>query len=215
MILLDNVVGIVLEGGLSRRMDGREKSLMEINGETLIESVAQRLASQVPRVVINANGDPNRFSRLAMPVQADTVPGFAGPLAGVLAGMRWTQENVPDATHVITVAADTPFFPDDYVVHMIDMAAQTNSDIALAGSNGRHHPVFGLWRTSLADSLEEFLIAEAGRKVLLFVERFSNCLVEFPSPDESSGKPDPFFNVNTPDQLDQAKHYKSRMKQNG
>ncbi|MEM7069207.1 MAG: molybdenum cofactor guanylyltransferase MobA [Pseudomonadota bacterium] len=192
------LLGVVLAGGLSRRMEGPEKSLLELGGIKLITHVTNRLNKQVNSVVINANGDPKRFDFLKLPIVPDTVEGFAGPLAGVLAGMRWAADNT-DASHVITAAADTPFFPHDYVSNMFSQARSTNSLIALAASNDRRHPVFGLWPVSLADALEAFLVEEKNRKVMLFVERYTNCLVEFPGDD-----PDPFFNINTPDDKQKA-----------
>lgn len=197
---VDQTLGVVLAGGLSRRMEGPEKSLLSLSGKPLVARVAGRLASQTQTVIINANGDPRRFSFLDYPIVADTVGGHVGPLAGVLAAMRWAQDNASGRTHVLTAASDTPFFPLEYA-HTMQVALDTNkADIALACSNSRRHPVFGLWSVELADALEKFLIDEEGRKVMLFVERFSNCGVEF----ENDGTCDPFFNVNTPEDLAQA-----------
>ncbi|MGI9353358.1 MAG: molybdenum cofactor guanylyltransferase MobA [Rhizobiaceae bacterium] len=190
-----DVLGVVLAGGLSRRMGGAEKSLLNINDAPLIARVSDRLKQQVTGIIINANGNRDRFGFLNLPVTGDTVEGYAGPLAGVLAGMRWASENT-NATHIITAAADTPFFPIDYADSMIAKTVRDNIQIALASSNGRRHPVFGLWNLDLADELEDFLVKEEGRKVMLFVERHRNCLVEFEGSD-----PDPFFNVNTPDDM--------------
>jgi len=188
-----NVLGVVLAGGQSRRMGGQEKSLMQIGEMTAIERVVSRLGKQVDDIIINANGDAARFEFLNLTVTADTVEGFAGPLAGVLASMRWAEANSKH-THIITAAADTPFFPSDYVSKM-----QTeDAELVLASSNGRRHPVFGLWPISLADNLETFLVDEENRKVMLFVERYKNALVEFPNMDDNQ---DPFFNINTPDDM--------------
>ncbi len=195
---MNEVLGVVLAGGLSRRMEGPEKSLLELDGKTIISRVADRLNSQVRTVIINANGDPERFSFLQRPVMPDTVGGFAGPLAGVLAGMRWAENN-SNATHILTAASDTPFFPADYAERMTAETVANNGRIALASSNGRRHPVFGLWAIDLADPLERFLVDEEGRKVMLFVERYTNCMVDFAGTD-----PDPFFNINTPDDMDLA-----------
>ena len=188
-----NPLGVILAGGLSRRMEGQEKSLLNLGGKPLIGHVLDRIGPQVSEVIINANGDANRFSDLGVRVQADTVEGFAGPLAGVLAGMRWAQSNT-QSSHIITAAADTPFFPINYCEQMVSAAKQESAEIALASSNGRRHPVFGLWPVSLADALEHFLVKEENRKVMLFVDRFSNCEVEFGVENH-----DPFFNVNTPE----------------
>lgn len=195
---MNSILGVVLAGGLSRRMDGREKSFIELAGKPLISHVVERLVGQVNEILINANGDPTRFSALGLPVQSDTIEGHAGPLAGVLAGMRWAQEN-SNAENLVTAAADTPFFPMDYVKSMLSNREDQGAEIALAASHGRHHPVFGLWPVKLADDLEDFLRDEENRKVMIFVERFSHCRVNF-----EGALSDPFYNVNTPEELLQA-----------
>ncbi|MEM9330688.1 MAG: molybdenum cofactor guanylyltransferase MobA [Pseudomonadota bacterium] len=198
---MTDVLGVVLAGGQSRRMNGPEKSLLKLGDKTLVEGISTRLRRQNPNVVINANEDPQRFAFLNLPVVADSIAGYAGPLAGVLAGMRWAQEN-SDATHIVTVAADTPFFPQTYVQAMIQNLNASNSKIALATSNGRRHPVFGLWSVDLSEDLQRFLVEEEGRKVMLFVERYSFCLVDF-----EGENPDPFFNVNTPQDMQNAERF--------
>ena len=190
--------GIILAGGLSRRMEGQEKTLLEIGGKPIIAQVADRLARQTPILAINANGDPARFAELSLPVIADTMAGNPGPLAGILAGMRWVLDQHEGVSHVLSVAGDTPFFPQD----LLDKLSADNDDpdtIVLAASNGRRHPVFGLWPVALAAQLEDFLVREAGRKVMLFVERYPLRIEEF-----ATGAIDPFFNINTPDDLSQA-----------
>jgi len=199
-------LGVVLAGGLSRRMEGAEKSLMMLSGKTLISRVCSRLAEQVPSLIINANGDPKRFSALKLQIVPDTVDGFAGPLAGVLAGMRWAKDNGV-YSHILTAAADTPFFPLGYTEKMTHQLRKDNSKIALAMSNDRRHPVFGLWDTSLADELEAFLIEEEERKVMLFVRRYANTTVAF-----EAGQIDPFFNVNTPADMKMAEHIVSEIR---
>jgi len=197
---MDILLGAVLAGGLSRRMGGPEKSLLRLGGITLVEKVATRLSGQVSQIIINANGDSSRFSQLPYPVQADTVEGFAGPLAGVLAAMQWAR-NHSQATHIITAAADTPFFPQDYAARMLNAIQDQKAQIGLASSNARRHPVFGIWPVNLVDDLKHFLVDEENRKVMLFVERYPNCQVEF---DNLENDIDPFFNVNTPDDMKQA-----------
>ncbi len=207
MITKEHLLGVILAGGLSRRMEGSEKTLLKLQGDTLISGVANKLGKQVPNIILNANGDTDRFSMLNLNVQADTVKGFAGPLAGVLAGMRWAQKN-SNATHIISAAADTPFFPDDYAQEMLVMANGLNAEIALAASNNNRHPVFGLWPINLADELEYFLVDEENRKVMLFVERYSNCIVEFKNLQNDI---DPFFNVNTPNDMKVAEEISLRL----
>ncbi|MEM9733002.1 MAG: molybdenum cofactor guanylyltransferase MobA [Pseudomonadota bacterium] len=193
------IMGLVLAGGLSRRMGGQEKSLMDLSGRPLIQVVADRLRPQVDTLVINANGDANRFAFTGLPVVADTLDGFAGPLAGLLAGMRFAS----DATHILTAAADTPFFPTNLAK---ELAAPLSGehDIAMARSGTRVHPVFGLWPMALADALEAFLVKEDKRKILEFAHRYTLHEVSFPI-----GQVDPFFNVNTPRDLEEARSYQA------
>jgi molybdopterin-guanine dinucleotide biosynthesis protein A len=203
------MVGVILAGGLSRRMQGPEKALLELAGKPLISHAADVLAKQVRIVLINANGDHARFAFTGLPVQADTVPGFAGPLAGVLAGMRWCEHNAKFATHVLTVAADTPLFPADlaqrFLAELAHVGAEERSTaICLAESGGNRHPVFGLWPVCLADDLEHFLVAEDQQKVMLFARRYRLVMVDFPFLDGEKTRIDPFFNINTPQDLEMA-----------
>ncbi len=199
------VAGIVLAGGLSRRMGGREKSLIRLAGKSLVAHASERLRPQVSGLAINANGDPSRFDFLNCPIVADPIDGFAGPLAGVLAGLQWASSKCEEITHVVSVAADTPFFPADLVERFRDALSGTPSDtIALAQTAGRVHPVFGLWPVSLAGSLEEFLTAGQTRKVLAFVDQHGCLNVTFDSPGVTQ---EPFFNVNTPDDLEKAEQH--------
>lgn len=199
MVKQTKPIGVVLAGGLSRRMNGPEKSLLELNGEPLLQHVITRLSKQLDNIVINANGDESRFSKYNLPIVPDTVGDFAGPLAGVLAAMRWTAANHPSAKSIITAAADTPFFPTDYVSKMIASQA-TDQTIVLAHSNERRHPVFGLWPIDLANDLEHFLVAEENRKVMLFAQRYNLVKSEFL---DQNGI-DPFFNINTPQDMEHA-----------
>lgn len=196
------VAGIVLAGGLSRRMGGKEKSLLQLGQTSPIAEVASRLARQVPAVAVNANGDPKRFDFLQLPVIADSVEGFVGPLAGVLAGMHWAKEH--NATHVVTAAADTPFLPTDFVSRLCE-TLQSDTDIAMAASGDRVHPVFGVWPVVHAGELEHFLVAEDKRKILEFANRYVMHEVEF-----STEGGDPFFNINTPEDLEKARMFASR-----
>ncbi|MFK5980471.1 MAG: molybdenum cofactor guanylyltransferase MobA [Rhizobiaceae bacterium] len=197
-----DIVGVVLAGGLSRRMGEQEKSLLELGGKPIIEHGISRLKNQTSNILINANGDPGRFSHFDLPVQADTVEGFAGPLAGILAGMRWCEANAPNCRYVLSIAADTPFFPNSLAERLLAEIPNDKEAIALASSDNRRHPVFGLWSISLADDLHKFLVDEENRKVMLFVERYPYCIVDFEF--ETS---DPFFNVNTPEDLAIAQGY--------
>ena len=189
--------GVILAGGLSRRMGGNEKSLLMLAGKPPVRWVQEALAPQVSHLALNANGDPQRFDFLDLPVIADTVDGFVGPLAGILAGMRWASA-IGDVSHVVSAAADTPFLPEDLVTRLQD-SINTPDEIAMANSVGRIHPVFGLWPIRLADALERFLVDEDKRKILEFANRYTLHSVNFDKPNS-----DPFFNINTPDDLAEA-----------
>lgn len=190
---------MILAGGQSRRMEGREKSLLEIDSAPLIAHVRDRLAPQVGSVGINANGDAARFGFMHVPVIADRIGGFAGPLAGLHAGMEWLATNKADCTHIVTVAADTPFFPVDLASTM-SSAALDETAIVLAASGGHRHPVFGFWPVALAGDLALFLSSQESRKVIHFVERHRNAVAEFPMIEVEDIELDPFFNINTPDE---------------
>lgn len=195
-----NIVGILLAGGLARRMGGGDKCLVPLAGRPLLAHVVQRLAPQVGAMVLNANGDAARFDGFGLPVQSDTVEGFAGPLAGVLAGLEWAALHAPGATHAVSVATDTPFFPTDLVARLRDAASAEGRPLAVAASGGRTHPVFGLWPLALLDNLREAVAGEALRKVDLWTARHGVAVAEFDSGgDDGSG--DPFFNLNRPEDV--------------
>ncbi|MCB1463539.1 MAG: molybdenum cofactor guanylyltransferase MobA [Nitratireductor sp.] len=197
------ILGVILAGGQSRRMSGADKALMTLDGRMLLAHVRDRLEPQVARLVLSANGDTERFAPFGMPVQPDTVPGHAGPLAGILAGMRWAQENAPDLRFVATAATDTPFFPADYVARLAEASALAADTIAIAATNGRRHPVFGLWPVSIADGLQTFLVSGETRRVTRFIEQHRCVEIDF---GHREG-PDPFFNINTPDDLETAERH--------
>jgi len=136
------VTGVVLAGGQSRRMGGGDKGLLELAGKPMLRHVIDRLAPQVGRTIINANGDPQRFAAFALPVVADTVEGFVGPLAGVLAGMRWSTGNVPAARWIVTAPGDAPLLPRDLVERMMEAVAEREDTIALAQSDEPVPPTF-------------------------------------------------------------------------
>lgn len=192
------VAGVVLAGGLSRRMGGGDKSLKVLAGKTILERVIARALPQVSALVLNTNGDASRFARYGLPVVADSVAGFAGPLAGVLAGLDWAASQAPDVSHVASFATDAPFFPPDLVKRLKAAVADGKHDLACAASGGREHPVFGLWPVALREDLRNAL-ASGLRKVDLWTARFRLARVEFPAQPY-----DPFFNVNAPEDLAEA-----------
>ena len=203
--------GLLLAGGQSRRMSdafaaGRgDKGLLELSGKPMLGHVIERLAPQAGRLVINANGDPQRFASFDLPVVPDTIEGFAGPLAGILAGMRWSLANAPGATHVVSVSTDAPFLPADLVTKLQQGLATASGSIALAQSGGELHPVIGLWPVALADDLEQAL-RSGTRKVLAWTDRHGTVSVEFPFTQLNGRSVDPFFNANTPEELAEARH---------
>lgn len=184
------ISGIILAGGLARRMGGGDKALLEANGKPLLEHVIDRLGPQVSEVAINANGDPGRFSGFGLPVIADTVEGFVGPLGGVLAGMRWAAAR--GHTHIVSAAGDTPFFPADLVEKLL--AAKGDQPISMAATDDpergfSEHPTFALWPVDLADDLEYALTRGNMRKVIVWTSRHGCARAVF----EEDGMP--FFNV--------------------
>ena len=194
-----DIAGVVLAGGLARRMGGGDKALLELGGRPILAHVIERLEPQVGSIVINANGDPARFADYGLPVAADPIDGFAGPLAGVLAGFDWARENLPDAEWIVTVASDTPFFPADLVARMLAAIEADGAEMACAASGGRHHPVFGLWPVRLAEDLRRAMIDEDIRKVDIWTARYRLAAVAF-----GTDPFDPFFNANRPEDLEKA-----------
>ncbi|GGA54921.1 molybdenum cofactor guanylyltransferase [Nitratireductor aestuarii] len=178
-------------------MGGGDKSLRELDGRPLLDHVIARLSPQVDGLLLNANGDPSRFSPWRIPVVADSIIDF-GPLGGIQAGLLWAAEQPQAFSHILTVAADTPFFPDTLARRLIAAEAGTGT-IALASSGGRVHPTFGLWPVSLRQDLTEFLAREGAASVRAFAEREHGAVVvDF----SYAGELDPFFNVNTPEDLE-------------
>ncbi|MYK32548.1 MAG: molybdenum cofactor guanylyltransferase MobA [Boseongicola sp. SB0670_bin_30] len=191
--------GTILAGGQARRMGGGDKGLLVVGDRTMLEHVIDRLAPQVGELALNANGDETRFSRFGLPVLADPVAGFAGPLAGVLAGLDWGADR--GVANIVTVAADTPFLPADLVDRLLDAAMDQGRQIALASTAAGLHPTFGLWPVALRDDLRAAL-SEGVRKVVDWTDGHGAARAEFPV-----GELDPFFNVNTPEDLDRARDF--------
>ena len=193
------VVGVLLAGGQARRMGGGDKCLRRLGGRTILEQVIERARPQVAALVLNANGDPARFAAFGLPVAADVIEGFAGPLAGVLTGMEWARAHRADCPWIATLATDTPFFPDDLVGRMLSAVDEQGADLACAASGGRAHPVFGLWPVRLADELRWAMVDQAIRKVDVWTARHRLAEVSFPTEPI-----DPFFNTNRPEDLAEA-----------
>ncbi|WP_424966397.1 molybdenum cofactor guanylyltransferase MobA [Dinoroseobacter sp. S375] len=195
---------VILAGGQATRMGGGDKSLHDLGGQPILAHVIQRLTPQVGPIALNANGDAARFADFGLPVIPDSIADFAGPLAGVLAGLDWAAEK--GAETLVSVAADTPFFPTDLVARLDAARAETGHPIAMAASpdGGRksglgRHPTFGLWPVALRGDLRAAL-TDGLRKVVLWTDRHGTAMALFDGPG-----PDPFFNVNTPDDLETAR----------
>jgi molybdopterin-guanine dinucleotide biosynthesis protein A len=179
-------------------MGGADKPLMTLSGKPMLDRVVERLRPQVDKMVLNANGDPARLAAYGLPVVADTIEGFAGPLAGLHAGMRWAQKNRPEARFIVSAASDTPFFPSTLVARLAACSADAEDAIAVAASPAGTHPVFGRWPIALADDLEIFLKSGEHTKILAFVDRYIRLNVPFDDIElPEGGTADPFFNVNT------------------
>ena len=192
------IAGVIIAGGLSRRMGGGDKSLADLAGQPMIGHVIARLRPQVAALAVNANGDPMRFAAFGLPVLPDPVGGFVGPLAGLLAAMQWARR--ADMQLVVTAPADTPFLPEYLVTRLHDGIG--TAEIAVAHSRGAEHPTIALWRTSLADDLARWLRNDDHRAVHAWIGIRRAVAVDFPDCDEG----DPFFNVNTPADLESARN---------
>ena len=192
-------LGVILAGGQATRMGGGDKGRLPLGGRSLLDHVMDRLGPQVAGLALNANGDAARFADLGLPVLPDSIDGFAGPLAGVLAGLDWAAGQGADC--IVTAAADTPFFPCDLVPRLLLAAEGMAHPLALAGTPDprrglARQPTFGLWPVALRDDLRQAL-QDGVRKVVLWTNRHDGRIAEFP--DEAA-----FFNVNTPDDLARA-----------
>jgi len=194
-----NIVGVLLAGGQARRMGGGDKCLRLLGGRPILDQIIERTRPQVYQLVLNANGNHARFKEFKLPVIADSIKGFAGPLAGVLAGLDWAASCGHDYTWVATFATDAPFVPVDLVQRMRDGIVAENADMACASSNGRRHPVFGLWPVILRDDLRQAMTQEKIRKVDMWTARHRLAIAEFPVDTI-----DPFFNANRPEDLERA-----------
>jgi molybdenum cofactor guanylyltransferase len=187
-------LGLVLAGGLARRMGGGDKARIRVGGATILQRVLACLAPQCSRVIINANGDPARFADTALPVVPDSVPDFAGPLAGILAGLDWAAANAPSSEWLLSVPGDCPFLPKNLTARLHEARAAAGVPLACARSGEWRHPVVGLWPVSLRDDLRRALLGEGLHKIELWTVRHGVAIAEWPN-----APVDPFFNINTPD----------------
>ena len=199
MSKLPETLGLVLAGGLARRMGGGDKALLRIGSATILDRVLERLAPQCSRIIINANGDPQRFAFTRLPVIADDVPDFAGPLAGVLAGLDWAATHAPGTDFIASVPGDCPFLPRDLVGRLHAARTADDKTLACARSGEWRHPVVGLWPVALRDDLRRALVEEHLHKIEVWTARHGVAIADWPATPV-----DPFFNVNTPDDAAEA-----------
>lgn len=192
-------LGVLLAGGLARRMGGGDKPMKTIAGRTILERVIERLKPQCDQIILNANGNASRFASFGLPVVADTIEGFAGPLAGVLTALDWTAAHRPDVEWVLSTATDCPFLPHDLVARLQHARISKGAQLAVAASGDRVHPVIGLWNVALREDLRHALVVEDMRKIDRWTARYKLATVTWPD------KPiDPFFNANTIEDLAEA-----------
>lgn len=200
------VVGVVLAGGLARRMGGGDKPMTALAGKPILEHILGRVRPQVDALALNANGDPGRFAYYDMDVIADTMDGNPGPLAGVLSGLEWARRVHPDAEWLATFPGDAPFLPKNLVSRLSQAVERAGADMACAASDGRAHPVVGLWPVRLADDLRRAMVEDEIRKVDRWTGRHKLIQVEF-----AAEPVDPFFNANSPDDVAEAERLLARI----
>jgi molybdopterin-guanine dinucleotide biosynthesis protein A len=188
--------GVLLAGGLARRMGGGDKPMRQIGGRTILDRVIARLAPQCDGLILNANGDPARFASFGLPVIADGVADFPGPLAGILAALDWAAANRPDVQWMLSAAGDCPFLPRDLVARLHAARIEQDAQLAVAASDGQSHPVIGLWSVSLREELRHALVVEDIRRIDRWTARYRLATVEWPV-----DVLDPFFNANTMDDI--------------
>lgn len=200
----DDMPVVLLAGGRSRRM-GTNKAFASLGGQTLLARIAGRFAER-ERHLVALNADADWPDAAGLRLVPDKIPGKLGPLAGVLTAMQDTATHYPQASHVATIPIDSPFFPLDLIARLAE-AVQGRDEIALATSFDRDHPVFSLWPVSAAGDLETWIVTDAKRRVSDFLTRYTVRRVAFPAIETSIGALDPFFNVNTPDDLADAEKW--------
>ncbi len=194
-----SIPGVLLAGGLARRMGGGDKPMRRIGGRTILERVVTRLKPQCDELILNANGDPARFAGFGLTVIPDTVKDFPGPLAGILAALDWTAVHRPGVSLVFSAAADCPFLPRDLVARLADALVDENAQLAVAASDGQSHPVIAVWNVALRDALRHALVEDGVRSVERWAARYQRATVTWPTQPL-----DPFFNANTMDDLAEA-----------
>jgi molybdenum cofactor guanylyltransferase len=192
-------IGVILAGGLARRMGGGDKARIRVGDATILERVIERLRPQCADLIINANTDAARFADSALPVVADSVPGHAGPLAGILAGLDWTADRATQIEWIVSAPSDCPFLPRDLVMRLHRARVGASALIACATSGKRPHPVVAIWPVALREELRRALTREGISKVGEWIARYPLGIAPW-----GVTPIDPFFNVNTPEQAAEA-----------
>lgn len=192
-------LGLVLAGGLARRMGGGDKALIPVGGVAILDRVLAWLRPACAGIILNANGDPVRFARYGLPVVPDGVPDFAGPLAGILAGLDWAAASRPDLAWIVSVPGDCPFLPRDLVGRLHEARSAAGTPLACARSGDWRHPVAGLWPVALRDDLRHALVVEDLHKIEVWTARHGIAIADW-----AVQPVDPFFNVNTPEDAAEA-----------
>ena len=195
----DDLCAVILTGGKSSRMGGGIKSLKKFNNKSIFDRVFENLQTQVNKVIINSNDSENLFVKYNVEVIKDSLEGFLGPLAGLHATLEWLNKNAPYINWLVTVPGDTPFIPINLVKKLLDKVKNSNHKIVLAQSNGKTHPIIGIWHSNLFESLKNSLNS-GNRKIMDWASQHSLEYVEF-----TNSKYDPFFNINCIEDLIEAK----------
>jgi molybdopterin-guanine dinucleotide biosynthesis protein A len=203
--MAETVAGVVLAGGRSRRMGGGDKALIDVDGQTLLGRVIERVHPQVVSLVLSVNGNPQRFTRFGLPILPDVIEGNAGPLAGILSALEWVRRSLPDIRWMASVAVDTPLVPEDFVARLLSSVSQEEAEIGCAVSGAKRHPVLGLWPVGLAGELRTAMVVDGIRKVDQWTARYKVADVCWPI---EAG--DPFLNVNAPDDIERLHRALSR-----
>lgn len=204
------IVGVLLAGGLARRMGGGDKPMRELGGKPILEHVIDRVRPQVHQLILNANGDPDRFKQFNLPVVADVLDDNQGPLAGILTGLDWAAKNLPDCEYVISFATDAPFVPHDLVMRLLQPVLAGEAPLSCAITGERTHPVFGVWPVVLREELRKAMVEEGMRKIDAWTETIGIKHVPF-----ETEPVDPFFNVNKPENLEEAEAVYEKLRAEG
>ncbi|TVQ36008.1 MAG: molybdenum cofactor guanylyltransferase MobA [Geminicoccaceae bacterium] len=192
-------LGLLLAGGQGRRMGGVDKAFLSLAGRPLLAHVVDRAAPQCAALLLNAAGDPKRFEAFGLPQVADPIPGFAGPLAGVLAGLTWLEAHRPDLDWLVSFPTDTPFVPSDLVARLHQARAAAGTPLAWAESSGRPHPVCALWPKALRPALAHAVLQNQVREVTAWAMNQGVARATYPTTPH-----DPFLNLNRPDDIAKA-----------